>query len=165
MLVRRPRTSDYGFCGPDGHPLSCANTRSASSSMPIQRSLRIRRTHSFDALRCAESSKRLLKISVVRLIPMFRRPPVIVVFAPSRLRTLNEVNFKQHDKREVISTKVNGSPCSTADPAFAGLGDGLGGTELPTAQSLFAALRRRTAMSAFDPKRTSAGRRQLLGWS
>jgi hypothetical protein len=81
--------------------------------MPIQRSLRIRRTHSFDALRCAESSKRLLKISVVCLIPMFRRPPVIVVFAPSTLRTLNEVNFKQHDKREVIGTKVNGSPCST----------------------------------------------------
>ena len=113
--------------GRNGHPLSCANTRSASSSMPIQRSLRIRRTHSFDALRCAESSKRLLKISVVWLISMFRRPPVTVVFSPSRLGTLNEVNFKQHDKREVIGTKVNGSPCSTADPAFPGLGDGLGG--------------------------------------
>jgi hypothetical protein len=96
--------------------------------MPIQRSLRIRRIRSFDALRCAESSKRLLKISIVFLIPMFRRPPVIVVFAPSRLRTLNEVNFKQHDKREVIGTKVNGSPCSTADPAFLGWEMGLGVT-------------------------------------
>ena len=77
--------------------------------MPIQRSLRIRRTHSFDVLRCAASSKRLagtFKISIV--IPMFRRPPVIVVFAPSKLRTVNEVSFKQHDKREVIGSKVNG---------------------------------------------------------
>jgi len=86
--------------------------------MPIQRSLRIRRTHSFDALRCAESSKRLLKISIVLFIPMFRRPPVIVVFALPRLRTLNEVSFKQHDKRAVIGSKVNGSLCSIADPAF-----------------------------------------------
>src|SRR5262249_211050 len=80
--------------------------------MPIQRSLRISRTHSFDALRCAESSKRLacpLKISIVLLIPMFRRPPVIFVFfAPSRLGTVNEVSFKQHDKRELIDSKVNG---------------------------------------------------------
>jgi hypothetical protein len=79
--------------------------------MPIQRSLRIRRTHSFDALRCAESSKRLpcpLKISIVLHIPMFRRPPVILVFAPSKLRTVNEVSFKQHDKRKVIGSKVNG---------------------------------------------------------
>jgi hypothetical protein len=77
--------------------------------MPIQRSLRIRRTHSFDALRGAESSKRLpcpLKISTVFRIPMFRRPPVIFVFGPSRLKTLNEVSFKQHDKREVIGGKV-----------------------------------------------------------
>ena len=104
--------------GRNGHPFSCANTRSASSSMPIQRSLRIGRTHSFDALRCAESSKRLPKISIVLLIAMFRRPPVIVVFVPSRLRTLNEMSFKQHDKRGVIGSKVNGSPRSTADPAF-----------------------------------------------
>jgi hypothetical protein len=76
--------------------------------MPIQRSLRIRRTHSFDALRCAESSKRLLKISIVLLISMFRRPPVILVFAPWRLRTLNEVSFKQFAKREVTGSKVNG---------------------------------------------------------
>lgn len=81
--------------------------------MPIQRSLRIRRTHSFDALRCAESSIRLpcpLKISIVLHIPMFRRPPVILVSAPSKLRTVNEVSFKQHDKRKVIGSKVNGFP-------------------------------------------------------
>jgi hypothetical protein len=75
--------------------------------------LRIRRTHSFDALRCAESSIRLpcpLKISIVLHIPMFRRPPVILVSAPSKLRTVNEVSFKQHDKRKVIGSKVNGFP-------------------------------------------------------
>jgi hypothetical protein len=62
-------------------------------------------------MRFAESSKRLpcpLKTSIVLLIPMFRRLPVILVFAPSRLRTVNEVSFKQHDKREVIGSKVNG---------------------------------------------------------
>jgi len=96
--------------------------------MPIQRSLRIRRTHSFDALRCAESSKRLpcpLKISIVLHIPMFRRPPVILVFAPSKLRTVNEVSFKQHDKRKVIGSKVNGFHLArtTGDPAFAEVGD------------------------------------------
>jgi hypothetical protein len=41
---------------------------------------------------------------------MFRRPPVILVSAPSKLRTVNEVSFKQHDKRKVIGSKVNGFP-------------------------------------------------------
>jgi hypothetical protein len=62
------------------------------------------------AVRCAEPSKRLpgpLRISIVLLIPMFRRPPVIVVFAPTRLRIVNEVSFKQHDKREVSRMTQN----------------------------------------------------------
>ena len=39
---------------------------------------------------------------------MLRRPPVMLVFAPSRLKTLNEVSLKQHNKCEVIASKVNG---------------------------------------------------------
>src|SRR5690348_13841858 len=143
--------------------------------MPIQRSLRIRRTHSFDALRCAESSKRLLKISVICLIPMFRRPPVIVVFAPSRLRTLNEVNFKQHDKGEVIGTKVNGSPCSTPIRHSLGWEMGLGSTELlPPGRFLLRCMSPLLAQSGhfsiefqcplLGVKRTSDGRASMSGF-
>ena len=39
---------------------------------------------------------------------MFGRPRLFLFLAPSRLSTVNEVSFKQHDKREVIGSKVNG---------------------------------------------------------
>jgi hypothetical protein len=32
----------------------------------------------------------------------------MLVFAPSRLKTLNEVSLKQHNKCEIITSKVNG---------------------------------------------------------
>jgi hypothetical protein len=38
---------------------------------------------------------------------MFRRPLLFLVFARSRLSSSNEASFKQHDKREVIGSKVN----------------------------------------------------------
>src|SRR5436190_1993691 len=85
--------------------------------MPIQRSLRIRRTHSFDALCCAESSKRLpcpLKLSTVFHIPIWPPPGYFRFLLPRPLKTLNEVSFKQHDKREVIGSKVNGFRLRTA---------------------------------------------------